>query len=111
LRLQIAKHRKEHILAAEADEILERAVGVTLTEMNQIPALLFPHDLPNRRRVEAVILRKKRERAASEEAGMQQQGIDSASFLVLNHATRRLFMLNDRPYKGKPLGLCPDLNH
>ena len=40
---------------------------------------------------------------------MQQQGIDSASFLVLNHATRRLFMLNDRPYKGKPLGLCPDL--
>jgi hypothetical protein len=42
---------------------------------------------------------------------MQQQGIDSASFLVLNHATRRLFMLNDLPYKGKPLGLCPDLNH
>ena len=33
-----------------------RTVGVTLTEMNQIPALLFPRDLPNRRRVEAVIL-------------------------------------------------------
>ena len=40
---------------------------------------------------------------------MQQQGIDSACFLVLNRATQRLLILNDRPYKGKPLGLCPDL--
>ena len=56
LQLQIAKHKNEHILASEADEVLDQAVGVTLMEMNQIPALLFPHDLPNRRRVEAVIL-------------------------------------------------------
>ena len=60
LRLQIAKHKKEHIWAAEADEILQQAVGVTLTEMNQIPALLFPHDLPNRRRVAAIILTVRR---------------------------------------------------
>jgi hypothetical protein len=56
LALRIAKHKREHVLASEADAVLEEAVGITLKHISSIPALLYQTDLPGRRRAEAVIL-------------------------------------------------------
>jgi hypothetical protein len=56
LALRIAKHKREHILTAECDSMLDEAVGIPLTHMSSIPALLFPTDLPVRRRAEAIVL-------------------------------------------------------
>jgi hypothetical protein len=36
--------------------MLDEAVGIPLTHMSSIPALLFPTDLPDRRRAEAIVL-------------------------------------------------------
>jgi hypothetical protein len=57
LALRIAKHKREHVLASEADAVLEEAVGITLKHIASIPALLYLTDLAGRRRAEAVILR------------------------------------------------------
>jgi len=60
LALRIAEHRREHMLTAECESMLDEAVGVTLTHMSSLPALLFPTDLQGRRRAEAVIIQIRR---------------------------------------------------
>jgi hypothetical protein len=60
LVLGIAKHKREHVLASEADALLEEAVDITLKHISLIPALLYQTDLPGRRRAEAVISQVRR---------------------------------------------------
>jgi hypothetical protein len=46
LVLRIAKHKGEHVLASEADALLEEAVGITLKHISSIPALLYQTTCP-----------------------------------------------------------------